>query len=183
MIIRQDLTERDTNKLNVLVPQRDRIVGLPEKRQPHHNHINDQKNYLERLEPISKEILTQNMDSFKHLDKIIPSSKLRNSQKQAPYVTTDKYSKKKFNLEKEISKSTDYLSGAQNNLNSKTSQSIDVQQKNISMPVSEDFFPNTANINPEISLENKEADKNIIEKAKDIVEGGYEKLKNIFGSS
>jgi hypothetical protein len=56
-------------------------------------------------------------------------------------------------------------------------------QKNISMPVSEDFFPNTANINPEISLENKDGDKNIIEKAKDIVEGGFEKLKNIFGSS
>lgn len=183
MIIRQDLTERDTNKLNVLVPHRGRIVGLPEKRQPHHTHTNDTKSYSERLEPVSKEILTQNMDSFKDLNKIIPSSKLGNSQKQAPNGTTDKYSKKKFNLEKEISKSTNYSSGAQYNLNSKTSQLIDVQQKNISVPVSEDFFPNTANINPEISLENKEADKNIVEKAKDIVEGGFEKLKNIFGSS
>jgi hypothetical protein len=183
MTNREDLTQKDSNMLSDLAPHRDRIVGLPEKKQPHHTHSNDSKSYLERHEQIPQEILDQNKDASKDFNKNIPASKLDKPQIDADSDATIRYGQTIKETGTDVGMSTVAWSGAQSTAYGKANQTSQSQQGNLGQQIEEDFFPNAANIKTGSSQKNKDEDKNILEKAKEAVEGGIEKLKNIFSSS
>ena len=74
----ENYAQDKTNMLNELVPHRDRIVGLDEKKQPHHSHT-DEHSYIERHEQVPQELISEKSDE--KTEETTSSSKLEVSKK------------------------------------------------------------------------------------------------------